>query len=32
MENSFKRLPDKQYKKYTNATLNDLMSRFYDSP
>ena len=32
MENSFKRLPDKQYKSYTNATLNDLMDRFSDSP
>jgi hypothetical protein len=30
MENSFKRLPAKQYKSYTNATVNDLMSRFYD--
>ena len=30
MESSFKKLPDKQYKKYTNATVNDLMSRFYD--
>ena len=31
MENSFKKLPDKQYKSYTNSTLNDLMSRFYDA-
>ena len=30
METSFKKLPDKQYKKYINATVNDLMSRFYD--
>ena len=31
MENSFKRLPAKQYKSYTNATVNDLMARFYDT-
>ena len=31
MENSFKKLPDKQYKSYINATLNDLMSRFSDA-
>ena len=31
MENSFKRLPDKQYKSYVNTTLGDLMSRFSDA-